>query len=96
MPGAAAFLMRLRYAPAMKWDRRLARKIALNDGTELVTLRDAADALDRYFATVTESKPLEATIAALMTAARTGKRADVAAATDSLARMLSHRQVLRR
>src|SRR5437879_12607283 len=69
-------------APAVNWNRKLARVLILEDDTRLITLRDAGLALDRYFSAVTKSPALAATIEALMHAARTGKRADIAAATD--------------
>jgi hypothetical protein len=76
------------------WSRKLTRRLMLQDGTPVVTLEEAAGALDRYFSTVTQSRSLEITIEALMTAARSGKRAHIAATTDSLARALSERRVL--
>jgi hypothetical protein len=76
------------------WDRKLSRPLALKDGTRVVTLRDAGRAIVIHFEGATRNDPLEFTIAALNKAAQTGKRADIKAATDSIARSLRWRAVL--
>ncbi len=66
----------------------------LDDGTRIVTLRDAADLFAEVFATVTAWGTLEHAIEQLMQAATTGKRDDVAVATDAIERVLRARRLL--
>ena len=54
----------------INYDRKLARRIVLADGTHLETLKDAADLLANRFATVTKWGALEHCIELLMRAAR--------------------------
>lgn len=76
------------------WSRKLKRRFTLKDGTNVVTLEDAAGAIQDWFKGVTPKDPVQATIARLIRAAETGKRADVEAATESVMRSLSARAVL--
>ena len=78
------------------WSRKLSRTLTLDDDTRVLTLQDAADAIQRDFAGTTKSGSLEATIKALMLAAQSGNRADITAATDQIERTLSVRHVLKR
>jgi len=70
--------------------RKLARVIVLADGTELVTLRDAANVLLGVFGSVNARSgvPGNAT-RLLLIAARTGKRPDIAAATAAVEGVLT-------
>ena len=70
--------------------RKLARVIVLVDGTELVTLRDAANALLDVLGSVKAQSgvPAKAT-RLLLLAAKTGRRPDIAAATDAVKRALA-------
>jgi len=70
--------------------RKLAHVIVLLDGTELVTLRDAANALLDVFgsANARSGVPDNATRLLLM-AAKTGKHHDIASATAAVQRVLT-------
>jgi len=76
--------------PTNGYKRKLARVIVLADGTELVTLRDAANALLDVFGSVNErsGEPDNAT-RLLLLAAKTGRRPDITAATDAVKRALA-------
>jgi hypothetical protein len=75
--------------------RKLAHIVVLENGTELVTLRDAANVLLEVFGSVNARHgALDYTIQRLLKAAETGKRADIAAATASLERVLRARRLL--
>ena len=65
---------------------KLARPLTLADGTTLVTLRDAANVL--LDVVNARSGGLVDTIWSLRTAAETGKRSDIAEATDLIERAL--------
>jgi hypothetical protein len=78
----------------MPWTKKLSRPLVLKDGTTLKTLSDVrALFLDR-FATVTHSEPLAYAGQLLLTAAETGKRADIEAATDQIERVLRSRRLM--
>lgn len=70
-------------------DRKLARIVTLEDGTTLRTIADAAAAIEKTYPPSLQWAPLQHAITLLKTAADTGKRADIAAATDQLARVLA-------
>ena len=72
--------------------RKLAHVVVLADGTKLVTLRDAANVL--LDVVNARSGGLDHAIGSLLTAAETGKRADIAAATDAIERVLRGRRLL--
>ena len=76
------------------YDRRLARRITLADGTRLKTLKDAADFFGNQFSTVTRWGPLEIAIEMLIAAGQSGKRDDIAAATDQVEIVLRERRLL--
>ena len=78
----------------MTWDRKLSRPIALSDGRTLATLRCAAECLIATFDGISHWPALEHARDLLMTAAETGKRKDVAAATDQLTVVLEQRKLL--
>ena len=73
---------RSRLAP--NYDRKLARRITLADGTKLVTLRDAANLFATQFATVKRWRLLERAIERLIAAAESAERHTVKIATDSI------------
>lgn len=70
-------------------DRKLARIIALEDGTTLRTIDDAAKAIEKRYPPSLQWAPLQYAQQLLITAANTGKRADIKAATDQLAMLLA-------
>ena len=76
--------------PTNGYKRKLARVIVLADGTELVTLRDAANVLLDVFgsANAQSGEPDNAT-RLLLLAANTGKHHDIAAATAAVKRALT-------
>ena len=78
----------------MTWDRKLSRPITLSDGRTLATLRCAAECLIATFDGISHWPALEHARDLLMTAAETGKRKDVAAATDQLTVILEQRKLL--
>jgi hypothetical protein len=79
----------------MTWDRKLSRPIALSDGRTQATLRCAAECLIVTFDGISHWPALEHANDLLMTAAETGKRKDVAAATDQVAIVLGQRKLMR-
>jgi hypothetical protein len=72
--------------------RKLAHVIVLADGSKLVTLRDAANVL--LDAANARSGGFDHAIGSLLTAAETGKRADLVEATGSIERALRARRLL--
>ena len=76
--------------PTNGYKRKLARVIVLADGTELVTLRDAANVLLDVLGSdnARSGVPNKAT-QLLLLAAKTGRRPDIAAATDAVKRALA-------
>ena len=82
----------LKKALRTNYQRKLARPLTLADGTQLVTLRDAANGL--LDAANVRSGGLDNAIRLLLTAAETRKGADVTAATDAVERVLRARRLL--
>ncbi len=76
--------------PTNGYKRKLARVIVLADGTELVTLRDAANVLLDVLGSgnAQSGVPVNAT-QLLLIAAQTGKRRDITAATAAVERVLA-------
>ena len=76
--------------PANGYKRKLARVIVLADGTELVTLRDAANVLLDVLGSdnARSGVPNKAT-QLLLLAAKTGKHHDIASATAAVERVLT-------
>ena len=76
--------------PTNGYRRQLAHVVVLVNGTELVTLRDAANALLDVFgsANARSGVPGNAT-RLLLIAAKTGKHHDIASATTAVQRMLT-------
>ena len=66
----------------------------LDDGTRIMTLRDAANLFAERFATVKSWRLLEIAIERLIAAAESAERDTVKAATDSIARVLCERRLL--
>ena len=77
---------------APNYDRKLTRRIVLDDGTRIMTLRDAADLFAGRFATVTSWRLLEIAIERLIAAAESAERDKVNAAIDSIAPVLRTRR----
>ena len=71
-----------RHAP--NYDRKLARRITLEDGTKLATLRDAANVFADRFATVKSWGVLEIAIERLIAATESAERDTIKAATDAI------------
>ena len=82
----------LKKALRTNYRRKLAHVVVLADGTKLVTLRDAANVL--LDAANARSGGLDNAIRLLLTAAETGKRADIAAATAAIERVLRDRRLM--
>jgi hypothetical protein len=78
----------------LTWDRKLSRPIALSDGRKLRTLHCAATCLIATFDGISHWPALEHARDLLMTAARTGKRRDMAAATAQVVIVLGQRKLL--
>ena len=79
---------------APNYNRKLTRRIVLDDGTRIVTLRDAADLFAERFATVKRWRLLEIAIERLIAAAESAERDKVKAATDAIERVLRARRLL--
>ena len=79
---------------APNYDRKLTRRITLEDGTKLATPRDAANLFAERFATVTSWGVLEIAIERLIAAAESAERDKVKAATDAIERVLRARRLL--
>jgi len=99
-PGLAAIVARAKLAAMPTPDatppdssHKLAHVLVLDDGTKLVTLRDAANVLTERFGTVTSWRVIEL-IEQLMQAVASGARADITAATDAIQRVLGARRLL--
>ena len=76
--------------PTNGYKRKLARVIVLADGTELVTLRDAANALLDVFGSVNaRSGEPDNSTRLLLIAAKTGKHYAIAAATAAVKQVLT-------
>ena len=73
--------------------RKLAHVVVLADGTKLVTLRDAANVL-LDVVNARSGGRLDRTVWSLLTAAETGKRADLVEATEAIERVLRERRLL--
>jgi hypothetical protein len=82
----------LKKALRTNYQRKLARPLTLADGSQLVTLRDAANGL--LDAANVRSGGLDNAIRLLLMAAETRKGADIAAATDAVERVLRDRCLL--
>ena len=75
--------------------RNLARTIALANGRKLKSLDDARTVILDVFGSVNaRSGALEHAIRLLLGAAETGKRADTAAATDAIERLMRDQRLL--
>ena len=72
---------------------KLAHVLVLDDGTKLVTLRDAANVLTERFGTVISWRVIEL-IEQLLRAEASGTPADIMAATDAIERVLRDGRLL--
>ncbi len=79
---------------APNYDRKLVRRIKLEDGTKLATLRDAANVFAERFATDTAGACSKIAIERLIAAAESAERDKVKAATDAIERVLRARRLL--
>ena len=83
-----------RRAKPPNWSRKLPRVIMLDDGRQLRTLDDARAVIIEVYGSVNvRFGVLNDVIRLLLTAAEKGKRDDVAAAIDSLERLLRDRRL---
>ena len=80
---------------APNYDRKLSRRIVLDDGTKLATLRDVANLFAERFATVTSWRLLEIAIERLIAAAESVERDKIKAATDAIESVLLARRLPR-
>ena len=78
---------------APNYDRKLTRRIVLDDGTRIVTLRDAADLFAERFATVKSWRLLEIAIERLIAAAESAERDTIKAATEAIERVLRAQRI---
>ena len=69
---------------APNYDRKLTRRIVLDDGKRIMTLRDAADLFAERFATVKSWRLLEIAIERLIAATESAERDTIKAATDAI------------
>ena len=77
----------------MTWDRKLSPPITLSDGRTLSTLRSAAKCLIATFDGISHWPALEHARDLLMTAAASGRRKDIAAATDQVVIVIEQRKL---
>ena len=73
---------------APNYDRKLTRRILLDDGTTITTLRDAVNLFNERFGTVTRWPTLETAIERLIAAAESAERTTVKDATDAIEHVL--------
>jgi hypothetical protein len=79
---------------AMSWNKKLSRPLVLKGGARLETLSDVrALFLDR-FSNIIQSAPIARAGELLLKAAETGKRADIAAATEQVELALRHNRLM--
>ena len=78
------------------YDRKLNRRIMLDDGTRIMTLRDAANLFAERFQTVRSWRGLETAIERLIAAAESAERDKVKAAADAIERVLRARRLVTR
>ena len=76
------------------YDRKLARRIVLDDGTQILTLRDATNLFATRFATIKSWQLLEDAIELLIAAAESAEPVKVRDATNAIERVLRSRPPL--
>ena len=79
---------------ALNFQRNLARTITLADGRHLKSLHDARTVLLDVFGSVNARSALDHAVPFLLLAAETGKRDDLAAATEQIEHVLRDRRLL--
>jgi hypothetical protein len=79
----------------MPWEKKLSRPLILKNGERLETLSDVRSLFLERFATVTHNAALAYAGELLLKAAETGKRADIAAATDQVDLVLRRERVIK-
>ena len=85
--------LRKKTSHAMGWDQKLARPLVLYDGRQLTTLRDAVDVVLNLRGG-RDYSVTDFAVEVLSEAERSGKRADVEAATKLIAFALRHDNLL--
>jgi hypothetical protein len=78
----------------MPWDKKLSRPLVLKNRERLETLSDVRSLFIERFATVTHNAALAYAGELLLKAAETGKRTDIAAATDQIELVLRRERVM--
>ena len=78
----------------MPWTTNLTRPIILDNGTELVTFKDAIEALINGFARTTDRAATELAIELLVKANNSKNASDIEAATDQIERVLRPRELM--
>jgi hypothetical protein len=78
----------------MPWNKKLSRPLMLKDGKRLETLSDVRSLFLERFATITHSTPLAYAGELLLKAVETGKRADIEAATEQIARAIMYQRLM--
>jgi len=89
----AATPMTRRPRRSPNYDRKLTRRLTLEDGTKLATLRDAANLFAERFATVESCPMLEVATGRLIVAAEDSKRDKAQTATEAVERVLRDRRL---
>jgi hypothetical protein len=80
-------------ATSMPWTTKIARPLVLDDGTYLVTFKDAIEALINGIARTTVPAAIEHAIKLLVKAEKSRSAADIEAATDQIELVLGSREV---
>ena len=70
------------------YDRKLARRIVLDDGTQILTLRDATNLFATRFATIKSWRLLEDAMELFIAAAESAKSIKVRDVTNAIERVL--------
>jgi hypothetical protein len=78
----------------MLWNAKLSRPLMLKNGERLETLGDVRSLFLDRFASVTHSAVLDYAGELLLTAAATGERTDIVAATDQIELALMRERLL--
>ena len=78
----------------MPWSTKLSRPLIVEDGTELVTFKDAVEALINSFARTLEPAALQYAIDLLVRAEKSKKAADIETATDHIELVMRGRRLM--
>ena len=78
----------------MLWTTKLTQPLVLTDGTNLVTFKDAIEALMNHFVGNVQSDAIDQVIALLVKADETKRPADIAAVTREMECLLRARRLM--